>query len=81
MQRFAFHAAKEWNELDIQLRNAPSLNVFKRTLSMVLNLSHTFYRIVYVLYIFYIELVFKHLNFTTFLDILNYVIVRMFATL
>ena len=37
-QRFAFHAAKEWNELDIQLRNAPSLNVFKRTLSMVLNL-------------------------------------------
>ncbi len=34
----AFHAAKEWNELDIQLRNAPSLNVFKRNLSMVLNL-------------------------------------------
>ena len=37
-QRFAFHAAKDWNELDIQLRNAPSLNVFKRNLSMVLNL-------------------------------------------
>ena len=37
-QRFAFHAAKEWNELDIQLRNTPSLNVFKRNLSIVLNL-------------------------------------------
>ena len=35
-QRFAFHAAKDWNELDLELRSVSNFKVFKRKL-LILN--------------------------------------------
>ena len=35
-QRFPFHAAKDWNELDLELRSVSNFKAFKRKL-LILN--------------------------------------------